>query len=167
MTTSGTGSIELDSVTEIAGGTDYFNVSGASSIEIGALGDAATNPVVPAAGSFTLDAGQNLTDSGNISAPHIVINGTLEVGNSELLALYGGTQSYNSTLGKYVWSGGLTGSGTVQIDNNAQLTVQYAVDFRGLPIAKHDQLRWNQRNTDHRPIRLISKQHFPAQAARL
>ena len=129
FSTSGTGSIELDSVGVFADSSDYFNVESAtSSIEVGNLGDG-PSPVAPAAGSFTLDAATNLTDGGSITAPHIVINGTLEVGNGETLRLYGGTTpTYNSTLGRYVYTGGLTGNGTLQIDNNAQLTINDGVD---------------------------------------
>ncbi len=126
--TSGNGSIEFDTAVGLANGSDTFNVANASSIEIGTAGEPGTNSVAPAAGSFTVDTGSRLTDGGSITAPHIVVNGTLEVGNSETLNLYGGTYTYNSTLGKYVYVGGLTGNGTLQIDNNAQLTIGDGVD---------------------------------------
>ena len=149
FSTSGSGSIELDSFTAGASGSDYFYVNSAtSSIELGALGE--TPGDGPAAGSFTLDAGETLTDGGSISAPDVVIDGTLAVGASESLSvtgsdniavngsltvdaggslsMTGGSESYDYTLGEYVWTGGLTGDGAIQIDANAAVALAGGVD---------------------------------------
>ena len=142
-----------NSFTTGASGYDYFYVNSAtSSIELGPLGE--TEGDGPAAGSFTLDAGETLTDGGYISAPDVVIDGALAVGAGESksitgsdnidvngsltvgagasLLMTGGTGSYvyNSTLGEYVYvyTGGLTGAGAVQIGANAAVTLSGAVD---------------------------------------
>ena len=142
-----------NSFTTGASGYDYFYVNSAtSSIELGPLGE--TEGDGPAAGSFTLDAGETLTDGGSISAPDVVIDGALAVGAGESksitgsanidvngsltvgagasLSMTGGTGSYvyNSTLGEYVYvyTGGLTGDGAIDIGANASVTIDGAVD---------------------------------------
>jgi hypothetical protein len=115
----------LASATGLAGGSDSFTVQGGASIEIGKMGG-------PAAGSFTLDAGKTLTDGGSISAPQIVINGTLAVGDAEHLTLSGGVvDHYDYNLGRWIYSDGLTGAGMLTIGSHAELDIQNGVDPTG------------------------------------
>ena len=97
------GVIRFANVTTLPGGSDQFTVDASSIIEIGSADDAK-------AGTFTLDAGQTLTDGGSINAPTIVDDGTIEAGPGESLSLDGS-------------GSGLSGDGSVVIGADAALTI--------------------------------------------
>jgi hypothetical protein len=119
---SGAGVITLKSISNSGGQSDYFTVTGATAtIEIGTAGS-------PLAGGFTLDSGNTLLGGGSINAPEIIVNGVLDVVANATEYLYGGTYGYNPGLGRYLYTGGVSGSGTLQIDANAELYIADGVD---------------------------------------
>ena len=129
LTVTGAGSFTVDGTLTTNNGT--INASNSSRVEIGALNGAsggltlyadATSTIeigggnVGAAGSITIDTGVSFTESGYFSAPVIVVNGTVTVAANTALKLQGTSTSR-----------GLTGSGAIDIDQGAALTV-YNVD---------------------------------------
>ena len=115
--TSGSGSVEIVSTSSVANSSDTFNVGAGSSIEIGPSG-------AFTAGSFTLDAGQTITDGGSVTAANTIVIGTgatFRVGAGEQLTLSSGSSSGQGSTS--VWTGGLAGAGTLEIDANASLTI--------------------------------------------
>jgi plastocyanin len=104
VTASGASAVTFDSLdtqTDAGDALDTnFTVGAAASVEIGTANDAQ-------AGAFVLDSGQTLSGGGAITAAHIVLDDTLTVqaGDHETI------------------DGELDGSGTLQIDADATLTL--------------------------------------------
>jgi hypothetical protein len=114
VSASGSGTIALASLANTADIGDaldnVFIVDPSSSIEIGGASAAL-------GGQFVLDNGQTLSGGGWITAPEIVINGSLEVQSGDSETLYGA----------------LSGGGTAQIDANATLTLDKPKGAGGAP----------------------------------
>ena len=115
-------------------GNVYLSVDSASSLEIGKAGGAAL-------GAITVDPGVTTTLSGEFTAPSIVDNGAIVVAAGASLVLDGGVFTTSYPGGVYTLtyaSGGLTGTGQVDIGAGSNLTVEgvnpastNTIDFTG------------------------------------
>ena len=111
------GTVQLAALSEDKSGIS-LSTDASSSIEVGSTGGAA-------AGTITVDAGVSTTGSGSLTAPSIVNNGTITVTDGQSLSLNGvyAGEIYQNGQWLETYTGGLTGSGLVEIGNGSTLSL--------------------------------------------